>query len=102
MNDSIRDAIESRTITVRLPVHPSLGTLSETDMRILALHVRRGAQMGMRDGIAEMQYARTWEGEPSNERVVTVKQKHLTECYLIQYPDDNQGHCTCNDWSPEV
>ena len=27
--------------------------------------------------------------------------KHFSECYMVQYPNDPDVHCTCLDWSPE-
>lgn len=38
-----------------------------------------------------------------NKRKAALKaaKTHLTECYMVMYPDDPERYCTCHDWSPE-
>lgn len=30
-----------------------------------------------------------------------TEKKHLTECYLVMWPDDEGGHCTCRDYGAD-
>lgn len=40
----------------------------------------------------------TSEEEPKQEQ----ERKHFSDCYLLNYPDDEGVYCTCLDWSPDI
>lgn len=31
-----------------------------------------------------------------------ARSRHLSDCYLLNYPNDEGVYCTCLDWSPEI